>query len=135
MAVEPGEWIGPALGPDSAAELAAAMGRWSASQLRERAPQPFGLVNDELRLPAYVDAFVLDGSAGPSAPPIYRNFHGLQFSHSGLPVTVIARGHWPEQPEFALVTDLKPYLAATESADSEVIRAKFARFPEGRSRE
>jgi hypothetical protein len=56
MAVEPGEWIGPALGPDSAAELAAAMGRW-------------------------------------------------------------------------------PYLAATESADSEVIRAKFARFPAGRGRE
>jgi hypothetical protein len=112
MAVEPGEWVGPVLGPDSAAELAAAMGRWSASQLRERAPQPFGLVNDELRLPAFVDAFVLDGSAGPSAPPIYRDFHGLQFSHSGLPVT-----------------------AATESADSEVIRAKFARFPAGRSRE
>jgi|HubBroStandDraft_3_1064219.scaffolds.fasta_scaffold2950247_1 hypothetical protein len=64
MAVEPGEWIGPALGLDSAAELAAAMGRWSASEPRSLSA-----------------------------------------------------------------------LAATESADSEVIRAMFARFPEGRSRE
>ncbi|MGD0704917.1 MAG: hypothetical protein ABSA02_34150 [Trebonia sp.] len=217
MAVEPRVWIGPALGPDSAAELMAAMGRWSASQLRELAPQPFGLVNDELRLPVSVGSFGLEGSAGPSAPltsmtlcygiredplspyievstdftpghkavalrfelgraagrldprladglpwgggrghrppkgplgrgraeivvaglprtahtQIYRDFHGLQFRHSGLPVTAIARGRWPDQPKFELITDLEPHLAATESADSEVIRARFVRFPDG----
>ena len=67
MAVEPRVWIGPALGADSAAELMAAMGRLSASELRELAPQPFGLVNDELRLPVSVGSFDLKGSAGPSA--------------------------------------------------------------------
>jgi hypothetical protein len=209
-------WIGRPLAAGSAAELMAAMGRLGASQLRELAPQPFGLVNDELRLPVSVGSHVLEGSDGPSAllmsmtlcygikedplspyvevstdfrtgrkavalrfelgraagrldprlaggpprggeghrPPkgplgrgrveivvagsprtahtqVYRDFHGLQFRHSGLSVTAIARGRWPDQPQFALVTDLEPCLAAMESADSEVIRARFARFPDG----
>jgi hypothetical protein len=216
-------WIGPPFTPDSAARLIAGPGRLSANWLRELAPQPFGLHNDELRLPAFVGPLVIEGSAviegaaepsglltdmklcygiqedplspyievstrfppgrrpatlryelGEAAgrldpqlngrppwaggkghhPPkgplgrgrveiviagsprtahtqIYRGFHGLQFAHSGLPVTVIARGSWPDRPEFSLVTDLEPYLAATESADSEAIRARSARFPDG----
>lgn len=62
----------------------------------------------------------------------YQAFSGLQFSHSGLRVTAIARGHWPDQPEFAIITDLEPYLAAMESSDPEVIRARLrARYPGG----
>ena len=55
----------------------------------------------------------------------YHDLHGLQFIQSGLQVTVIARASWPDRPEFALVTDLEPYLAAMESAESEVIKAKL----------
>jgi hypothetical protein len=58
------EWIGRPLGADSAAEVMAAMGRLTASQLRELAPQPFGLVNDEPRLLAFVGFHSLQGSAG-----------------------------------------------------------------------
>lgn len=194
-------------GPDSAAELMAAMGRLMASQLRSLAPQPFGLVNDELRLPAFVSDHSHQASAvqdimsapvtrmtlcygiredplspyigittdftpdhsetvalrfelgkavsGPGHRPprgplghgrldivvagsprtaqtqIYQNFHGLQFTHSGLLVTGISRGPWPPQPRFALITDLEPYLAPLESADSEVIRAKIRALSAG----
>jgi hypothetical protein len=41
----------------------------------------------------------------------YLNYSGLQFSHSGKTVTAIARGHWPDRPAFALVTDLERYSA------------------------
>jgi hypothetical protein len=208
-------WTGGPLSAGRAAELMAAMGRLRASQLRELAPRPFGLVNDELRLPVSVGAYVVEGRAGPSAlltmtlcygiredplspyievstdfapghnpvalryelgraagrldpelaggrpgrgdqghrPPkgplgrdrveivvagvprtahtqIYRDLHGLQFRASGLPVTVITRGHWPDRPQFALITDLEPYLAATESPDSPVMKARFGRFPD-----
>lgn len=184
-------WIGPALGPDSAADWLVAMGRLTASRLREFAPSPFGLVNDELRLPAYAGPLTFSheglmrmtlcyglpgdplspyievstgfspdhdmvalrfelvrtvGGSGQRPPRgplqrgrveivvagsprtahtlIYRKFHGLQFSHLGLKVTAIARGGWSNRPEFALITDLEPYLAASESADSEVVKAQ-----------
>ena len=55
----------------------------------------------------------------------YEGFHGLQFNHSGLITTVMARGNWPDQPAFDIVTDLEPYLTATESPDSEVVKAKL----------
>jgi hypothetical protein len=74
---------------------------------------------------------VVAGSPRTAPTQIYRDFHGLQFRHSGLQVTVIARGRWPGRPHFALVTDLESCLAATESADSEVIKARFERFPDG----
>lgn len=41
----------------------------------------------------------------------YQNYSGLQFSHSGKTVTAIARGHWPDLPTFAVVTDLERYCA------------------------
>ena len=190
-------WIGRPLGAASAAELMAALGRRGASLLRELGLEPFGLVNDELRLPVSVGSYVLEGSDGPSAlltnmtlgygikedplspyievstdfrtgrkavalrfelvraagrldprlasgppwdggrghrPPkgplgrgrveivvagsprtahtqVYRDFHGLQFRHSGLSVTAVARGRWPDQPQFALVADLESCLA------------------------
>jgi hypothetical protein len=55
----------------------------------------------------------------------YEDFHGLQFSYSGLIATVIARGQWPDHPAFDLVTDLEAYLTAMESPDSEVVKAKL----------
>lgn len=62
----------------------------------------------------------------------YQGFHGLQFSRAGLLVRVIARRSWPDRPEFAIITDLEPYLAQMESPDSEVIRARLlARYPDG----
>jgi hypothetical protein len=53
------------------------------------------------------------GSPRTAHAQIYQDHHGLQFSHTGLTVTAIARGGWPARPEFALVTDLEPYLAAS----------------------
>jgi hypothetical protein len=41
----------------------------------------------------------------------YQIYSGLQFSHSGKTVTAIARGHWPNLPAFAVVTDLERYVA------------------------
>jgi hypothetical protein len=55
----------------------------------------------------------------------YESFHGLRFNHTGLIATVIARGNWPAQPAFDVVTDLEPYLTAMESAESEVVKAKL----------
>jgi hypothetical protein len=51
---------------------------------------------------------VVAGSARTAPAQSYRDFRGLQFTHAGLLVTVIARGRWPERPQFALVTDLEP---------------------------
>jgi hypothetical protein len=42
-----------------------------------------------------------------------------------LIATVIARGNWPDQPAFDIVTDLEPYLTAMESPDSEAVKAKL----------
>jgi hypothetical protein len=68
---------------------------------------------------------VVAGSPRTAPAQSYRDFRGLQFTHAGLLVTVIARGRWPERPQFALVTDLEPYLAAIEYADSAVIAARL----------
>lgn len=210
-----------------AAEMMAAMGRLMASQLRIVARQPFGLVNNESRLLAFVGShsqgaqieqpvnagqaitlapvssvtlcygiredplspyvevltdFTPDHSSsvglrfalahvadqpdtplagdmrhrGPARPQpsrgplergrvqivvagsprtvntqIYRGFHGLQFIESGLQVTVIARGHWPQQPEFTLVTDLEPYLAAMASPILRSSRRSCAHVADG----
>jgi hypothetical protein len=62
----------------------------------------------------------------------YRGFHGLEFQHSGLLVQVITRRSWPDRPEFAVVTDLEPYLKAMETGDFDVIKARLrARYPNG----
>jgi hypothetical protein len=62
----------------------------------------------------------------------YQDFHGMQFSHSGLLVTVTARRSWPDQPDFAVVTDLDPFLAPMELADPETAKARLrAHFPSG----
>jgi hypothetical protein len=75
---------------------------------------------------------MVDGQPRTVRTQTYQGFHGLQFSHSGLLVTVLARRAWPEHPEFAVVTDLEPYLAAMETGDSEVIKARLrARYPDG----
>lgn len=54
----------------------------------------------------------------------YDGFHGLRFSHAGTVATVIARGTWPARPALDLITNLKPYLTAIESPDSEVVKAR-----------
>jgi hypothetical protein len=75
---------------------------------------------------------VVAGESRTVRTQTYQGFHGLQFSHSGLLVTVIARRSWPDQPEFAFVTDLDPFLAPMELADPEVVKARLrARFPSG----
>jgi hypothetical protein len=68
---------------------------------------------------------VVAGKARIVSTQSYANFHGLQFSDSGLVATVIARGSWPDHPAFYLMTDLEPYLTAIESPDSEVVKAKL----------
>jgi hypothetical protein len=200
----------------AAVRMVAGAGQRIAGQLRALEPRPFGLVNDVLRLPAYVGShnqvLSFDSVAGLSSPgtltsmtlcygipedplspylevltdftpghqdtvhlrsalgeavgqessrqsggpergcgrhqpprgslrstPLdivvaghaltvgtqsYQGFRGLRFSHSGLTVTVIARGNWPDHPAFELITDLEPYLTAIESPDSEVVTAK-----------
>jgi hypothetical protein len=200
----------------AAVRMVAGMGQRIADQLRALEPRPFGLVNDVLRLPAYVGShhqvLSFDPIAGLSLPgtlasitlcygipedplspylevltdftpdhqdtvhlrsvlgeavgqessrqsgcperggrrhqpprgslrsaPLdivvagqaltvgtqsYQGFQGLRFSHSGLVVTVIARGNWPDHPVFDWITDFEPYLTAIESPDSEVVTAK-----------
>ena len=92
---------------------------------RARKPPPGPLERGQL-------AIVVERQPRTVRSQTYRDLHGLQFSQSGLLVTVIARGAWPDRPEFAVVTDLEPYLAVMEASDSEVIKARLqARYPNG----
>jgi hypothetical protein len=220
MADGQGDWA------DRAVQMAAAMGRRTADELRKLAPRPLGMINQEAGLATFIGSYTrgysTEGLAGnrqqgepapltsmtlcygvpddPQAPWIevftdftanhedtvsvryalgkavsrenarlagelghsdpldpppgplergqlqivvagesrtvrtqtYQGFHALQFSHTGLLVTVIARRTWPDQPEFAVVTDLDPFLAPMELADPEVVKARLrALFPSG----
>ncbi len=94
---------------------------------RRRYPAPRGSLRGRL-----LD-IVVAGQARTVHTQAHQNFNGLQFTHSGRAVTVIARGHWPERPAFDLINDLEPYLTALESADSEVIKARIRAIQMARS--